>query len=70
MHVWIDYNNIKLNKSKLEGFSNLGSGLVYDNYNLELAKVLKSSMKKNDDPIYGKGYKYMSSLLEIHGWEK
>ena len=27
-------------------------------------------MKKNDDPIYGKGYKYMSSLLEIHGWNE
>ncbi len=70
LHVWIDYNNIKLNKSKLEGFCNLGSGLVYDNYNLELAKVLKSSMKNNNDPIYGKGYKYMNSLLEIHGWDK
>ena len=70
LHVWVDYNNIKLNKSKLEGFCNLGAGLVYDNYNLELAKVLKSSMKKNDDPIYGKGYKYMSSLLEIHGWNE
>jgi hypothetical protein len=70
LHVWIDYNNIKLNKSKLEGFCNLGSRLVYDNYNLELAKVLKSSMKNNDDPIYGKGYKYMNSLLEIHGWDK
>ena len=70
LHVWIDYNNIKLNKSKLEGFCNLGSVLVYDNYDLELARILKKSIEENPDPIYGKGYKYMNSLLEIYGWDK
>lgn len=70
LHVWIDYNNIKLNKSKLEGFCNLGSSLVYDNYSIELADILKLSLENNPNPIYGKGYKYMNSLLDIYGWEK
>ena len=70
LHVWVDYNNIKLNKSKLEGFCNLGSTLVYDSYDLELSRVLKKSIEDNPDPVYGKGYKYMNSLLEIYGWDK
>ena len=70
LHVWVDYNNIKLNKSKLEGFCSLGSSLIYDSYSIELAKVLKLSLENNPNPIYGKGYKYMSSLLDIYGWEK
>ena len=69
LHVWIDYNNIRLNEGKLEGFCNLGSAMVYKNYNNQLAKVLIRAMENNDDPIYGKGYKYMDSMLEIHGWE-
>ena len=70
LHVWVDYNNIKLNRSKLEGFCNLGSSLVYNSYDLELARILKKSIENNSDPIYGKGYKYMNSLLGIHGWDK
>ena len=31
---------------------------------------LQKSIENNPDPIYGKGYKYMNSLLEIHGWDK
>ena len=63
-------SGIKLNKSKLEGFCNLGSTLVYDSYDLELSRVLKKSIEYNPDPVYGKGYKYMNSLLEIYGWDK
>ena len=69
LHVWIDYNNIRLNEEKLEGFCNLGSAIVYKYYNNQLAKILLQSMENNNDPIYGKGYRYMSSMLEIHGWE-
>ena len=69
LHVWVDYNNIKLNEGKLEGFCNLGAAMIYKHYNNQLAKVLLQSMENNDDPIYGRGYKYMSSMLKIHGWE-
>ena len=27
-------------------------------------------MSESNDPVYGRGYKYMNSLLEKHGWEK
>ena len=70
LHVWIDFNNIKLNVGKLEGFCNLGSSLVYSNYNSQLSKLLLNSMEKNNDPIYGRGYRYMNSLLQAHGWEE
>ena len=69
LHVWIDYNNIRLNEGKLEGFCNLGSAAVYKHYNNQLGRVLLQSMQNNDDPIYGRGYKYMDSMLQIHGWE-
>tara|TARA_Y100001970_G_C14248197_1_gene869793 strand:+ start:803 stop:1564 length:762 start_codon:yes stop_codon:yes gene_type:complete len=69
LHVWVDYNNIRLNEGKLEGLCNLGSALVYKYDNSQLSKILLESMKNNNDPIYGKGYKYMDSMLEIHGWE-
>ena len=70
LHVWVDYNNIRLHKDKLEGFCNLGSALIYDDANTKLSKILKKSMLENNDPIYGRGYKYMNSLLEKHGWKK
>lgn len=68
LHVWIDYNNIRLNEVKLEGFCNLGSAMIYKHYNNQLSNILLQSMEENNDPIYGRGYKYMNSLLEIHGW--
>ncbi len=70
MHVWVDYNNIRLHRDKLEGFCNLGSALIYDNVNTKLSTILKKSMSESNDPVYGRGYKYMNSLLEKHGWEK
>ena len=69
LHVWVDHNNLKINNEKLEGFCNLGSSMVYKSYDLKLAKVLQKSIENNEDPTYGKGYKYMNSLLEYHGWE-
>ena len=69
LHVWIDYNNIRLNESKLEGFCNLGSAMVYKYYNNQLSNILLKSMRNNDDPIYGRGYKYMNSILKVHGWK-
>ena len=69
LHVWIDYNNIRLNEAKLEGFCNLGSALVYKYYNNQLSNILLKSMQNNKDPIYGRGYKYMNSLLKVHGWD-
>lgn len=70
LHVWVDYNNIMLHKDKLEGFCNLGSALIYDNADTKLSRILKRSMSENNDPVYGRGYKYMNSLLEKHGWKK
>ena len=70
LHVWLHQNQIKLSLSLTEGFCNLGSALIYDNANTKLSKILKKSMSESNDPVYGRGYKYMNSLLEKHGWKK
>ena len=70
LHVWIDYNNLKINNDKLEGFCNLGSSLVYKSYDLKLADILQKSIEEDNDPTYGRGYVYMNSLLEHHGWNE
>ena len=68
IHVWIDYHNIKLSDSKLEGFCNIGSSFIYKNSNTELSKILLKSLENNDDPIYGYGYKYMNVMIKKYGW--
>ena len=70
LHVWIDYNNLKINNDKLEGFCNLGSSLVYKSYDLKLADILQKSIEEDNDPTYGRGYVYMNFLLEHHGWNE
>ena len=68
-HIWVDYHNIKLYNAKLEGFCNLGSALIYDRNNTQLSGILLQSLMKNEDPIYGQGYKYMNAILKKYGWD-
>ena len=70
LHVWIDYNNIKLNRSKLEGFCNLGSYLIYKNDNTQFSSIHLKAMDTSKDIVYGKGYREMKIQLEKLGWEK
>ena len=69
IHVWIDYHNIKLSDSRLEGLCNIGSSFVYKNTNTELSKILLKSLENNSDPIYGHGYKYMNVMIKKYGWD-
>ena len=70
LHVWSDYNNIKLSNAKLEGFCNIGSAFIYNNYNTELSNILLQSLEENKDPIYGDGYKYMNIIIKKYGWDE
>ncbi len=68
MHVYLFKNNIKLSSQKREGFCNLGSRLVYEDYNDHFSNIKLESMKKNKDPDYGKGYIMMCEILRQNGW--
>ena len=67
MHVYLFKNNIKLSSQKREGFGNLGSRLVYEDYNDQFSNI-KLDLMKNKDPDYGKGYIIMSKILKQNGW--
>ena len=68
MDVYLFKNNIKLSSQKREGFCNLGSRLVYEDYNDQFSNIKLDLMKKNKDPDYGKGYIIMSKILKQNGW--
>jgi hypothetical protein len=69
LHVWLNQQDIKMSGSKMEGFCNLGTMLVYKNNGSKHAKVLLEGMEKNSDPEYGRGYRRMKKKLENLGWD-
>ena len=70
LHIWSDYNNIKLSDAKLEGLCNIGSAFIYKNNNTELSDILLQSLEENNDPIYGHGYKYINVIIKKYGWDE
>jgi len=67
LHVWQNEYNIKLTNADSEGLCNLGSKLIYDNYNNQFSKILKNLLY-DDNTIYGKGYKNMNTIKNELGW--
>ena len=67
-HVFIFMNRYKLSSAITEGFCNLASELVYENYNTEIAKYALESMYLDTHPDYGLGFKKMRKLLNNKGW--
>ena len=69
LHIWQNNFNIKLNNADSEGLCNLASGLIYDNYNSQFARILKMALDA-DNTIYGQGYKKMTSIKSEIGWNR
>jgi len=69
LHVWQNEYNIRLTNTDSEGLCNLGSELIYDNYNNQFSKILKTVLY-NDTTIYGKGYKNMKKIKDELGWNR
>ena len=67
-HVFIFMNRYKLNSAITEGFCNLASELIYENYNTGIAKYALESMYLDNHPDYGVGFKEMRKLLNKKGW--
>lgn len=69
LHVWLNINNINMNKYE-EGFCNIGSTLVYNHYNNKFSNILNENMKTNPDIEYGVGFMEVKKLLKQKGWKK
>ena len=68
LHVWQSSYNIFLNEPDSEGLCNLGSELIYNNYNNTFSKILNKNLMQNNDKIYGDGYKKMKMIKDQTGW--
>lgn len=69
LHVWIHEQGLQhLTPPQVEGFCNLGTGLIYQAEPSELASVLQQRMLDDPDPVYGDGYRLMKAHLEQKGW--
>ena len=67
LHVWQNQYNIKLRSELSEGFSNLGSYLMYKSINNKISDILIKQMFLNTDPNYGVGFKKVKSIMDAIG---
>ena len=70
LHVWQDNHSIYWSESQSEGLSNLGSELIYNNYNNTFSTILKNNMIQNNDSVYGNGYRAMKKNKDELGWNR
>tara|TARA_Y100001958_G_scaffold141492_1_gene116918 strand:- start:333 stop:956 length:624 start_codon:yes stop_codon:yes gene_type:complete len=70
LHVYLFHNQIDLKSELREGFCNLGSSLIYENYNSKLSKYRLKNMNENTDPDYGIGFRKMKLILDEIGWNR
>ena len=68
-HVWLQENNINLDKNETEGFCNLASAHIYKANGSKFAQIHLNAMDTDSDPIYGEGYRKMKERLEKFGWK-
>ncbi len=68
LHVYQYTHNIHPIKSKCEGFCNLGSYVVLSAINAREAKAAIENLKRNEDPVYGDGFRSMLAVYESGGW--
>ena len=70
LHVYLFQNQIDLKSDIREGFCNLGSNLIYENYSSKLSDYRLKNMNENSDPDYGIGFRKMKSMLDKIGWKR
>jgi hypothetical protein len=70
LHVWLNEHTIALPYHQTEGFCNLGSALVYEASDSQLASFLLKNMEKDPDPIYGQGFRRLRTEVRRYGWNK
>ncbi len=69
LHVWIHEQGLHhLSHAEVEGFCNLGTALMLQSEDSDLARVLLQRMAEDPDPAYGDGYRAMAWRLTQLGW--
>lgn len=68
LHVWQQEHGVKFTPLYSEGLCELGAFLIYSQDESDLGRHLIQKMMKNDDPVYGNGYRLMQQKLETLGW--
>ena len=68
LHVYQYTHGFHPIKPKCEGFCNLGSFVILSAINNSEAKAAIENLKRNEDPIYGNGFRAMLSVYESSGW--
>ena len=68
--MYLFQNQIDLESDFREGFCNLGSSLIYENYSSKLSDYRLKNMNENSDPDYGIGFRKMKSMLDKIGWKR
>lgn len=69
-HTWIADQGIKLPKQHEEGFCNLCSFLIYEDWNCTHGDLLIERLEKDTTPIYGNGFRAMKKQLFKKGWKQ
>lgn len=67
LHVWQNQENIKAPQNITEGFCNLGSDLMYKTINNEVSIKLIDSLNKDENPIYGDGFRKIKEFYDKNG---
>lgn len=69
LHVWQQEHGVKFSPMYSEGLCELGAFLIYAQDDSDLSKHLLQKMMKNEDPVYGNGFRLMQKKLEALGWK-
>lgn len=67
LHVWQNQKNINAPQNITEGFCNLGSFLMYKTINNEVSIKLIDSLNKDENPIYGDGFRKIKEFYDKNG---
>ena len=68
LHSWLALYGREVTKDECEGFCNLGEAFIYTKEDTPLAHYLLKRMYKNEDLVYGEGYRLQKERYEKLGW--
>ena len=64
LHAWQNEKGISLLPAYTEGFCNVGSYVVYEAINTDLARFLIKRLKEDPSPVYGEGFRKVVAVYK------
>jgi len=68
LHSWLVLYGREVTNDENEGFCNLGKAFIYTKDDSDFARYLIKQMYKNEDIVYGDGYRLQKQRYEKLGW--